>query len=94
MLLVGVGIHSDIIEIYNDEFVEERTKDIVDQGLKRGGRVGETERHDKKFVFPIPGVECCLRNVLFRYTDLPISRREVQRRHMCGFPDLVDAVLD
>src|SRR5690554_1105783 len=49
MRVFVLGIDQDIIQINDDYSVKALTEDIVQESLKRGRGIGQTERHDKVF---------------------------------------------
>ena len=55
-----------------DEFVQVLTKKIVHHLHELGKGVGDTKRHDQKFVEPPPSLKRGFMNVLYLYQHLPI----------------------
>src|SRR3954469_19801863 len=88
-------VDQDVIDVYNDAFVQERTEHIVDQSLECRGGVSEAEGHYREFVMAISRTEGCLRDVLVLDTDLVVTGAEVdfgEHLHaLDSVKDLVDA---
>jgi hypothetical protein len=72
MFLKRVGINGDIVKINYDEFIQEWTKNIVDDGLERCRGIREPEWHDEEFVFPMSRIE---RSAVLRrpLEDVPVQ---------------------
>src|SRR3954467_5881394 len=71
------AVDQDVIDVYNDAFVQEWTEHIVDQSLECRGGVGEAEGHYREFVMAISRAEGCLRDILVLDADLVIAGAEV-----------------
>jgi len=73
MFLVGTRIDGNIVEVDNDEFVEERMKYVIDEGLEHCGCICETKWHNQEFVFPISRIERRFVNVFICNPHLAVS---------------------
>ena len=46
MLTSGIGVNNDIIEIYNDRFIEKWLEYLINEGLKCSGGIREPKWHN------------------------------------------------
>ena len=95
MLLVlfqRVAIHDNVVEIDDHESIKVGVEDFIHQGAKSGRCIGESKRHDKKFIGPVPCYACCLRLVPFRNADLLIPRAQVELSEVPRMPQLIEEI--
>ena len=69
-VIVGVvGVNENVIKVGDNIDVEHVTEDVVDEALKSGRSVGESERHYKPFKGSISSAEGCFPFIAFCYAD-------------------------
>ena len=78
VLLDGLGIDDNVVEIVNRAFVEVRAQDLLQDPLKGGARVFEPHGHDEPLVVTLVGDKCCLFDTIWVHFDLPVAPCDVQ----------------
>ncbi len=64
--------------------VDEVSEDRVHHGLESGRRVSEAEEHDRWFVEPFVGDECCFPSILWFNEDLVVPPLDVDTGELCA----------
>lgn len=55
MFLEFGAIHHNVIQVYDDETVKEKLKNLIYKSAKHGWCIGETKLHYREFRRSIPG---------------------------------------
>lgn len=53
-------IHYDVVQVYDDEAVEGRLKNLIHKSAKCGWYIGEAKQHYKEFERVVPSYACFL----------------------------------
>jgi hypothetical protein len=77
MILDVVGVDENIIEVNNNAYIEEVTKQVVHEGLERCWGIREVKRHDVELEMSIPGSRSGFVTIVGGYHDLVIAAGEV-----------------
>jgi hypothetical protein len=86
----GARINEDVINIDNAEDVQELTQAIVGVGLKGGGSVRETERHDEIFEMSIPCTKRRLVFIALRNSKLIVRVGEIKAGVVLGILEAIE----
>ena len=92
VLLQHVAIHNNVIEVDDHESIKVGVEDFIHQSEKSGRCIGESKRHNKKFIGPVPCYACCFRLVFFRNADLIISRAQLELSEVPRIPQLIKEI--
>src|SRR3954468_2502477 len=91
---VGLAEDEDVIDVHDDRLVKEGAEDVLDQGLERGGGVGETEWHHLVLVVAIAGAEGGLLDIILVDSDLVVTPTQVDLGEHLGTKEPVSEVVD
>ena len=94
MLIPSFAINQCVIKKNKDVPSQECSKNIVHQGLECRQSIGESKRHDQKFVVAIMGAKGGLMDVVGLHSDLMISGLKIQLSEECRTMEFVKQLID
>ncbi len=89
MLLQGATIDQNVVYVNDYKIIKPFSENIVHEGAKRGGCIGEPKGHHQEFVGAIPRAISGLFFVPFRNPNLIIPGTEVNPAKNLGFREMV-----
>src|SRR4051812_27655427 len=94
MVLVILAVDQDIINVYDDSDVEERSENILNQGLEGGWGIGESKGHDLVLIMTVPGAKSHFGDIILVDLDLVIARAEVNLGKYLGFIETINQIIN
>ena len=78
VLILGLGVDQNIVEVHDDKLVEEGLEDALHEAHEGGGGIGEAEGHDGEFIAAVAGLEGGLVYVIGVDAALMVAGPEVK----------------
>ena len=94
MLIPSIAINQYVIKKNKDVPSQECLENIGHQGLECRRSIGESKRHDQKFVVAIMGAKGGLMDVVGLHSDLMISELKIQLSEECHTMEFVKQLID
>jgi hypothetical protein len=88
----GIAIDQNVVEVGRNKVIEERSEDVVDEVLKRGGGVGQSEGHDKGFEKAITSAESRLPFLTLSHANQIVSMSDIEGGIVTGFGQAVQGL--
>ncbi|KAK4731717.1 hypothetical protein R3W88_024705 [Solanum pinnatisectum] len=94
MIILTPRINQYVINKHDNKHINIRLKHSVHKVHKRCRGITQAKRHNKKLIMTITSLECCLRDIIFSYSQLMIARSKVYLTKASGTLKLIEKIIN